>query len=76
MKLSMLNVGEKATLSHTNTPHSLFLRLTDMGMSPTSPIECLFCNLSGGMKAYLFGGTLVALRNEDADCIEVIITEV
>lgn len=76
MKLSKLNVGEKATLSRLNNPHSLFLRLTDMGMSPSSPIECLFCNLSGKMKAYLFSGTTIALRNEDADCIEVIFTEV
>lgn len=72
MKLSALSVGEKATLSHANTPHSLFLRLTDIGMSPTSPIECLFKSLSGGMKAYLIGNSVVALRNEDADCIEVI----
>ena len=72
MKLSMLNVGEKATISQSSTPKSLFLRLTDMGMSPTSPIECLFESLSGGMKAYLIGNSTVALRNSDADCIEVI----
>lgn len=72
MKLSMLKVGEKATPSHLIAPHSLFLRLTDMGMSPTSPIECLFESLSGGMKAYLIGNSTVALRNSDADCIEVI----
>lgn len=71
MKLSMLNVGEKATISHANTPHSLFLRLTDMGMSPTSPIECLFKSLSGGMKAYLIGDSVIALRCEDANNIEV-----
>lgn len=67
----MLKVGEKATLSRLNTPHSLFLRLTDIGMSPVSPIECLFQSLSGGMKAYLIASSVVALRNEDADCIEV-----
>ena len=72
MKLSMLKVGEKATPSHLVAPHSLFLRLTDMGMSPASPIECLFESLSGGMKAYLIGNSTVALRNSDADCIEVI----
>lgn len=72
MKLSMLNVGERATLSPSNTPHSLFLRLTDMGMSTASPIECLFKSLSGGMKAYLIGSSVVALRNEDARLIEVI----
>ncbi|MBR5536259.1 MAG: ferrous iron transport protein A [Clostridia bacterium] len=71
MKLSHLNVGEKATVSPLCTPNALFLRLTDMGMSPASPIKCLFKSLSGTMKAYLIGNSLVALRNEDADCIEV-----
>lgn len=72
MKLSQLKVGEKAFISNSNTPHPLLLRLIDMGLSPASPIKCLFKSLSGGMKAYLIGNCTVALRNEDADCIEVI----
>lgn len=71
MKLSQLKAGEMATVSLTDLPNPLILRLIDMGINPTSPIKCLFESLSGGMKAYSIGESVVALRDCDAQYIEV-----
>ncbi len=71
MYLSHLKAGDKAFLSPQNPPTAMFLRLIDMGTCSLMPIECLFKSLSGNMKAYRIGNSVIALRCSDCDYIQV-----
>lgn len=71
MKLSEISVGQKATISRIDNPSRMISRLADMGMREKSCVVCLFKSLSGGIRAYRIGDYVIALRREDAACINV-----
>ncbi len=69
MKLSDLKLGDVATITHTDE-NRLVSRLVDMG-AYSSPVTCLFKSLFGGIRAYRIGSSIVAIRQEDAQKINV-----
>lgn len=71
MKLSDISVGQKATISRIDSKNRMICRLADMGMREQSCVVCLFKSLSGGIRAYRVGEYVIALRREDAACINV-----
>lgn len=72
MKLSELKSGETATISHINDENHLVSRLIDMG-ALSSPVTCLFKSLFGGIRAYRIQGSVIAIRQEDAQNINIVL---
>lgn len=48
-------------------------RLMDIGIIPGAKIECVLESSSGNPRGYFVKGSLFAIRNEDADLIEVLL---
>ncbi len=76
MNLSQLSPGKSATIDFSASKSPLLPRLTDMGISEATPVTCLFKSFSGGMKAYRFGMSTIALRMDDASFINILNSEV
>lgn len=71
-KLSELNEGEQALILRVNAKNNDLLRLTGLGLTPNCAINCLFSSYFGDPKVFLIRNTIIALRKEDSDLIEVI----
>ncbi len=69
MLLTDLKVGQKGRIKGISPDFSLYKRLVDIGFSRDSEIECLFKSPLGDPTAYLIKGTVIALRQEDANNI-------
>ena len=70
MKLSQLNPGEHAVVTEI-LPASLTGRLRDLGLTDGTGIRCQFVSPMGDPAAYLFRGSVIALRKRDAERIWV-----
>lgn len=73
MKLSRLNIGEKARIISVENKSCIAQRLVEMGFSKGTEVEVAIEGLSKNLKAYRIKNTVIAIRNEVADSINVIL---
>lgn len=72
MTLYDLKIGETALVIDINTDICLKQRLRDIGLIKGSEIKALHSSPSGNPRAYLIKGSVIALRNCDAQKIIVL----
>lgn len=75
MKLAYLDEGIKATVRKINNTGSIRRRLQDVGLIEGGEVICLHTSPAGNPKAYGILGAVIAIRNEDAEKIEVEVFE-
>ena len=71
--LDKLKIGQKGTVKALNNDVSLKGRLMDIGLILGASVECVLVSPLFDPKAYLICGAVIAIRNEDAANIEVIL---
>lgn len=71
MSLFDLKIDESARIKCINTDESIKKRLFDIGLIENTKVKCLLKSLPGDPKAYLIRGTVIAIRKDDAQKIEV-----
>ncbi len=69
--LDKISTGEYATIIAVDTGLSLKQRLYDIGLVPNTKVKVVHQSPSGNPRAYLVRGTVIALRNCDAEKISV-----
>lgn len=69
--LDKVSTGELAIIVAVDTELSLKQRLYDIGFVPNTKIKVIHQSPSGNPRAYLVRGTVIALRNCDAQRISV-----
>lgn len=69
MTLSTLPLLESAYVTEIAANPDMKRRLTDLGLIPGTCVTCTALSPSGDPRAYLIRGTVIALRNRDADRI-------
>ena len=69
--LDKVPTGDFATIIAVDTHLSLKQRLYDIGFVPNTKIKVIHQSPSGNPRAYLVRGTVIALRNCDAQRISV-----
>ena len=62
---------ESATVESVGGAPSIKQRLEDLGIVPNTEISCIMISPLGDPVAYLFRGTVIALRREDSERIKV-----
>ena len=67
--LSTLPLRESAYVTEIAADPDAKQRLTDLGLIPGTRVTCTALSPSGDPRAYLIRGTVIALRNRDADRI-------
>jgi ferrous iron transport protein A len=70
-KLSELQRGEKARIVRVNLNGLTRRRLFDLGFIPGTIVSVVFASPLGDPVAYLVRDTLIALRKDESDKIEV-----
>lgn len=71
MKLSELSCGCSARILHVGLTGPVRQRMLDFGMIEHTLITCLQTAPGGNPSAYLIRGTVIAIRNADAEKIEL-----
>lgn len=69
MYLNDLKIGKTATVLKINTTN--YKRLLNIGLIPNTKVKCLYKSPFGDIKAYLIRSSIYAIRNKDANLIEV-----
>lgn len=69
--LNKISTGELAVVVAVDTSLSLKQRLYDIGLVPGTKIKVVHQSPAGNPKAYLVRGSVIALRNDDAEKITV-----
>ena len=72
MTLNDLKVGDIAKVVFVDGNSSLYQRFIDIGIINGTKIECVLKSPFGDPKAYLIRGTIIAIRNCDAQGITVL----
>ena len=72
MKLNELKCGQKADVLNISNNSNIARRLLDMGMISGTKVECVLESPVKNPKAYFIRGAVIAIRNEDANCIEIL----
>lgn len=67
--LPCLNVGESATVIEVEKSSPVYQRLLDIGLIPGTRVKCVLKSITGNPKAYLIRGSVIAIRNGDAEKI-------
>ena len=67
-----MKLGEKAFIAQISETSTIIRRLLDLGLIPGTKIECVLVSPAKNPKAYMIRGAVIAIRNEDADNIEII----
>lgn len=67
--LPCLNVGESATVIEVKKSSPVYQRLLDIGLIPGTRVKCVLKSITGNPKAYLIRGSVIAIRNGDAEKI-------
>ncbi len=75
MKLNSLKIGQLATIENVDKKSDLYQRFLDIGIVEGSTIECVLKSPWNNPKAYRIKGAIIAIRNEDATSIDVVIKE-
>lgn len=68
-KLSQLEQNHSAVIMRAECGSAMRCRLTALGLFPGAQIKALFNSITGDPRAYLVQGSLIALRDCDADKI-------
>lgn len=68
-KLSQLKRNQASVVRRVDCEEPMRSRLTAMGLYPGAQICALFESIGGGSVAYLVQGSLIALRQADAEKI-------
>lgn len=71
MPLSKLQPGERGVVRGFETEESMTRRLKDVGMIAGTPVLCTARSPLKDPAAFLFRGTVIALRSEDSSRIYV-----
>jgi len=71
MNLSDIKIGDKVKILKVNANESIKRRLLDIGLVENTKVECVLKSAFGNMCAYLIRGTLIGIRKEDINKIEV-----
>lgn len=71
MKLTELKQGKTATISHVHLSGDIRQRLLDFGMVQHTPVTRLQTAPGGDPTAYMIRGTVIALRKNDAEKIQI-----
>ena len=71
MKLSDIHLGEKGRVKEISKDSSITRRLLDIGLIPGTNIECVLISPMKNPKAYMIRGAVIAIRNEDANDINI-----
>ncbi len=69
--LSNLQPGDSACIGADSSKCRLGRRLLELGAVAGTRVECVANSPFGGLSAYLIRGAVIALRDDDADEIEV-----
>jgi ferrous iron transport protein A len=68
---SDLKFGEKVTISNVDISHPSSRRILEIGFTPGQEIELINKSLFNDPLAFAVRGTLIAIRKNEAECIEV-----
>ncbi len=71
MKLSQLNKGDKALIKRIETNEALKTRLASFGVVRGSELSIEACSIGKQTMEILVEGTLIGLRGDEAEKIEV-----
>ena len=71
MTLSALPLGESAYVTYISVRPDMAHRLADLGLVPGTRVTCLARSPTGNPAAYLIRGSLIALRQNDADGVHL-----
>ena len=69
--LSQLKKNHTSVVKRVDCDGLMRSRLTAMGLYPGTQIRALFESIGGGNVAYLVQGSLIALREDDAEKIYI-----
>ena len=69
IRLSELNVGQRAVIKNIKLEYPLLKRVYDLGFLPEVEIECVQKAPSGSPVAFSIKRSIIALRKNDADMI-------
>ena len=70
--LAQMRPGQAAHIKNLHLSGSIRQRVSDVGLVDGTRIECVHRSPAGDPAAYLFRGTIIALRQHDSQNIEVI----
>ena len=69
--LAQMRPGQAAFVRRLHLSGAIHQRLVDLGLVEGTRVECVHRSPAGGPCAYLFRGTVIALRSCDSRKIEV-----
>lgn len=69
--LCTLKPGESALVQSLYTAGGMRRRLTDIGLTPGSRVDCVGRSPGGDPAAYRIRGAIIAIRDEDARLVQV-----
>lgn len=72
MLLSELKLNEKGIISCVNGDNSLKRRFLDLGFLPGEIVKCVLISPFRDPKAYKINNNIIAIRNSDAEFLEVL----
>ncbi len=72
MTLDCLKVGKIGEVIEVKKTSKLYRRFLDIGIINGTKIECVLESPAKDPKAYFIRGTVIAIRNEDAQDINII----
>ena len=64
--LSELDLSQAARVAELTVAGSMRRRLQDLGFVPGAEVRALYAGFRGGIRAYSVGGSVIALRRDDA----------
>jgi ferrous iron transport protein A len=69
--LATLQPGERGVVQSLRCKGLIRRRMLDLGMVPGTEVEAVMVSPNGDPVAYQVRGTLLALRREDAEAVEI-----
>lgn len=73
MKITELSEGQKARIKNIDLSHPSSFRVLEYGFTPGQEIQLLNKSLFNDPIAISLRGAIIAIRENDAKCIEVIL---
>ncbi len=71
ISMNKLSAGDTATVRINNAPEAIRRRLTDIGLTSSTKIECVGKSPMGDPAAYFIKGAVIAIRASDCENILV-----
>ncbi len=66
-----LNRGEKSTITNVVGADNMIIALLKQGLTPGTVIEKKYSGTFGNPVAYFARGALIALRKDEAQCLQI-----